>query len=170
MKKLIAVLSFILLASQALMAQKINTKVYDARLEQEVLVGPCTRQALTSGEFGNYYNPEYKDYKPSEKLINKLKTKINDVSIVVVFGEWCGDSQEQVPRFMKIVDKAGMDSANISLVAVNRAKEAVVQDISEYNIERVPTFIVFNGDAEIGRIVETPYNSLEEDLWEILNK
>ncbi len=170
MKKLIVVLLFILPFSGTSFAQKVNVTAYDSALNQKVLVGNCNRQALTSGEFGNYFNPEYKEYKPSEKLINELRTKINNVSIVVVFGEWCGDSQEQVPRFIKIMDEAGMDSSNITLIAVNRAKEAVVEDISMYNIERVPTFIVFKGDAEIGRIVETPYNSLEEDLWEILNK
>ena len=170
MKNLIVVLSFILLAGQALMAQKANTKVYDARLKQEVLAGPCNRQALTEGEFGTYFNPEYNDYKPSEQYINKLKEKINAVTIVVVFGEWCGDSQEQVPRFMKIMDAAGMKASNLKLIAVNRDKDAVIEDISPYHIERVPTFIVFNGDDELGRIVETPSTTLEEDLWKIINK
>jgi thiol-disulfide isomerase/thioredoxin len=170
MKNLFAILVFILFAGQVLVAQKVNTIVYDSRLEQEVLAGPCNRQALTEGEFGTYFNPEYNGYKPSEKYISNLKGNINSVSVVIVFGEWCGDSQEQVPRFMKIMDEAGMKASNIKLIAVNRDKDAVVEDISRYHIERVPTFIVFKDETESGRIVETPETRLEEDLWKIISK
>ena len=38
------------------------------------------------------------------------------------------------------------------------------------NIERVPTFIIYRGEKEIGRIVETPKKSLERDLWNIVKK
>lgn len=170
MKNLIVVLGFIFLLSQALIAQKVNSKVYDSRLDQEVLAGQCNRQGLTEGDFGSYFNPEYKAYNPSEKVINNLKQKINTVSIVVVFGEWCGDSQEQVPRFVKIMDEAGMQVSNLKFIAVNRDKDAVVVDIDKYKIERVPTFIVFKNHLELGRIVEIPATTLEEDLWEIINK
>jgi hypothetical protein len=39
-----------------------------------------------------------------------------------------------------------------------------------YRVERVATIIVTRGGAEIGRIVETPEKSLEEDLLDILER
>ncbi len=170
MKNLMTVLLFMLLTFQAAVAQNVNKRVYDSTLDQEVLAGLCNRQVLTKDEFGTYFNPEYKNYQPQTKFINKLKDKINTVSVVIVFGEWCGDSQEQVPRFFKIADEAKMDSSHLKLIAVNRNKDAVTEDISGYKIERVPTFIVFKGDTESGRIVETPSTTLEEDLWKIISK
>jgi uncharacterized protein (DUF1015 family) len=38
----------------------------------------------------------------------------------------------------------------------------------ELEIEKVPTFIVYRNGEEIGRIIETPIKSMEEDLYEIL--
>jgi hypothetical protein len=37
-----------------------------------------------------------------------------------------------------------------------------------YNFQRIPTIMVFQGGAEIGRIVESPEVSLEHDLLTIL--
>jgi len=42
-------------------------------------------------------------------------------------------------------------------------------DISALKIERVPTFIVYDGIKELGRIIETPAETLEEDLLMILS-
>ena len=57
---------------------------------------------------------------------------------------------------------------------VNRDKKNPESDIEYLNIERVPTFIFYKtgGDGskkEIGRIIETPVRSLEEDLLDILH-
>ena len=41
-------------------------------------------------------------------------------------------------------------------------------DIEDLNIELVPTFIIYKKGEEIGRIVETPYDTLEEDIWKIV--
>ncbi len=49
-------------------------------------------------------------------------------------------------------------------------KKAAPGLIDELEIEMVPTFIIMNGNKEIGRIVESPVNTLEEDLVEILTQ
>jgi hypothetical protein len=40
----------------------------------------------------------------------------------------------------------------------------------KFNIQRVPTTIVLRDGVELGRIVEYPEKSNEEDLLKILNK
>jgi hypothetical protein len=40
--------------------------------------------------------------------------------------------------------------------------------VADLNIERVPTFIIMNEGIEIGRIIETPEETLEADLLKIL--
>jgi len=170
MKNLFVFVLIMLFSYQVSEAQQVNQQIYDSTLNEDILTGPCTRDALLENDFGAIFKSEYKLYKPMKQVISELKEEVGSIDeIVIVFGVWCGDSQEQVPRFMKIVDQAGIPSGHLKIIAVNRKKDAVVEDISSYNIERVPTFIVYHNSEEIGRIVETPTETLEEDLLAIVN-
>jgi thiol-disulfide isomerase/thioredoxin len=164
---LTTLLGFLLIIS-TLQAQTLNKMVYDTILEQKVMIDYCDRSGLETGEFGTYFLPEYKAYEANDSLVQLLKGKINDYQITIVFGSWCSDSQEQVPRFYKILDQAGYDENNLTVIAVNRGKHTEEADISGLDIERVPTFIVYKHGEEAGRIIETPENTLEEDLWKIV--
>ncbi len=149
-------------------AQMLNNMIYDSAVEQKVLIDYCDRSGLETGDFGTYYTLEYNDYIVNDSLTRLIGQNINNYEITVVFGSWCSDSQEQVPRFYKILDKAGYNDAHLTIIAVNRGKQTTEANVSNLNIERVPTFIVYKKGKEIGRIVETPENTLEEDLWKIV--
>ncbi len=170
MKKILVITLTILLSNQLVVAQKVNQRIWDSKVKANVLVGPVNRKALNENEFGIYYKSEYERYQPSSVYINKLHDKMAGVDVVVIFGEWCGDSKVQVPRFMKVLDKAGLPSYNLKIYGVTRNKKGVIYDMSKYNIEKVSTFIVYQDGVELGRIVETPKKSLERDLWNIAKK
>jgi hypothetical protein len=55
-----------------------------------------------------------------------------------------------------------------TFTGVPRDRAARGPYIEGKDIERIPTFIIFLRDQEVGRIVETPRRSVEEDLWAIL--
>ncbi|MBI9035345.1 MAG: hypothetical protein JEZ03_12835, partial [Bacteroidales bacterium] len=48
--------------------------------------------------------------------------------------------------------------------------EAGDVDLGSFDVQRVPTFILTKENIEVGRIIETPELSLEEDLLQILNR
>jgi len=83
-------------------------------------------------------------------------------------GTWCSDSRREVPNFYKILDKLNYPDNKITLINVDRKKNGIEIDVSKLNIELVPTFIVYRNNTEIGRIIETPNESLERDLLKIL--
>ena len=83
-------------------------------------------------------------------------------------GTWCGDSQEQVPRFYRVLDEAKIDCKSMKVICVDGQKQCSDVQFEDYNIERVPTFIFYRKDKEIGRIIESPEVSLEEDFWGII--
>jgi len=87
-----------------------------------------------------------------------------------VLGTWCSDSQEQVPGFFKVLDKIRFDKKNVQMIAVDSAKEAGIIDLVNYNIQKVPTFIIYRKGREIGRIIEKPYMTLEKDLLMFFNE
>jgi uncharacterized protein (DUF1015 family) len=80
-------------------------------------------------------------------------------------GTWCSDSEMNVPIFFHVIDRAALAKENIRIFCVDRTK--TVEEM-ELNIEKVPTFIVYRKGEEIGRIIESPTKSMEEDLYEIL--
>lgn len=166
MKSLLLILAVIL--STVILAQEKNKIIVDEELNERVLIGPCDRDGLESEIFKEYYKNEYGDYKPDEAIVKKIKGLKKGVEIVIVMGSWCQDSEEQVPRFYKIIDQATIRDSKINLIAVNRAKTAGETDISALDIERVPTFIFYKKGREIGRIVETPTSTLEKDMLLIL--
>lgn len=154
-----------------LFGQEICQRLYDEKSETDILVGACTRENILGCAFVEDYNIEYPAYKPVDSIVQQLKDLIGSVNCVIVLGTWCGDSKEQVPRFFRIIDQTGVSFNKLQIYCVDRQKEAPGMEIkTTYNIEKVPTFIFFRGDAEIGRIVETPKTTLEKDLLDILLK
>lgn len=160
----------LLVGANALFAQTKNTEIRDPKLNRNVLVGFCDEKGLKQGEFGVYFNSQYETYTPKAKTVEKLKAKINDYELKVVFATWCSDSKIQVPRFYKILDLLDFNKSQLETIGVDRSKNALVVNIASLNIELVPTFIVYKHGEEIGRIVESPIKSLEDDLLKIISK
>lgn len=163
-----------LLTTNFLMAQT-PTFMFDEKSGQEIMLGKCDESYLKKGVFGEYYSLEYPNYIPNPEIINQInnlvKTNKTQYEVVVVLGTWCGDSKDQVPRFMKIMDTINNPLLSIqSYICVDRTKSAPNTSMEDYKIEKVPTFIFYKNSIEIGRIVETPLKSIETDMLEILKK
>jgi len=169
MKNIIFVL--LLVFSSHLFAQELNKVIIDPKLEKEVLIGKCDREGLKSEVFAEYFNEGYNNYVPDANTIKQMKKrkKKKGISIVIVMGSWCGDSEEQVPKFYKILDEIGFKESKVELISVDGAKRAGDEDISGLNIQRVPTFFFYKDGREIGKIVETPTSSLEKDMLLIVS-
>jgi len=133
-----------------------------------VLIGRIDRSLLFQ-EF-----PEWdlglKYYRPDPAVLDSLRKISKRVSMEIFLGTWCGDSRREVPHFFKIVDELGTDLfADIQLWAVNRGKKIPDSDLADKrNIEYVATFIIYDGDNELGRIIEMPEKSLEKDILRII--
>ncbi len=168
MNNKIVLLSLIMLFGFQSMAQVMNSVVVNPDTKTKMLIGYCNEKGLEKGNYGIYFKSQYDVYKPSEKIIKKLSDKLNDIEITIVLGTWCSDSQREVPRFYKVLKDAGYNTKRVKVIAVNKNKEAIVVDIKKMDIVKVPTFIIYKNDVEIGRIIETPNKSLEKDFWNIV--
>lgn len=169
-KQFLITLSLVLTLSSAAYSQHQNKVVKDSRLNRDVLVGICNNKGLQGPLFGTYFNQQYNNYKPDQKKIDLLKQNLNKTRITIVFGSWCGDSKMQVGRFYKILDETGFNHTRLTTIAVDRSIHAGTMNIKNLNIHRIPTFIVYYKGKEMGRIIESPNTSLENDLWEIVRK
>ncbi len=165
--KIIVAVLIVLSGFQAT-AQMLNSMVVDPKTKTKMLIGYCNKTGLEKDIYGVYFKSQYDIYKPADTYVKKLETKLNDVEITIVLGTWCSDSQREVPRFYKVINEAGYNDKRVKVIAVDKTKEAIVVDIKDLNIEKVPTFIIYRDNVEIGRIIETPKKSLEKDLWKII--
>jgi thiol-disulfide isomerase/thioredoxin len=150
---------------------QLNRVILDTNIDKAILYGYCTEQGLKeSPVFSNYWKKEYPAYTPKLDFLETLNDSLQTVKIVVVFGSWCPDSQREVPRLMRILDELNYPLDSLTIIAVNRMKTVDDIDIKHYMIEFVPTIIFYKNDFEIGRIVEMPMQSLEDDMASILMK
>lgn len=128
---------------------------------------------LDVSEFQQAWAAEWKQvenaYIPDSEIVNKLKPEIARLRVWcrISMGTWCSDSQIHVPAFLKI---AGQCSIPFEIWGVSREKECPWPDCTGWTVQYVPTFEVFSGPKEMGRIVESPVLSIEADMWNILQK
>lgn len=170
MKKTVLIF-FGLLFLCASYAQQINQTMVDPDIESEILIGTIDETGLQNSIFVEEWNlvqEEYTTEKITIKQIKKYFRKNKDARVDVFFASWCGDSQEHVPHFVKLAKKAKIK--DVSYIALSGDKSLPDKDISSFQIEYVPTFIVYKNDQELGRIIESPEISLEMDLLKIISQ
>jgi thiol-disulfide isomerase/thioredoxin len=166
---MIKILTIVLLLIITITAQDLNKTLIDSTSGKPILIGLANREAFVDTNFAWWFDSGYKFYRPDTNTIADLKKVSKDYSITIVMGTWCSDSRREVPRFYKILDELNYSDDNIKLINVDRDKVGIDNGVDSLNIELVPTFIIYSEDKEIGRIIETPNESLEKDMSKILN-
>lgn len=143
---------------------KHQTVVID---DEPMLLGETTQDQLFF-DFPKWKNV-YNSYIPKKDVVEKLKSISGPLRVEVFFGTWCSDSRRDVPAFLKIInsDKT-LSSMPYKLFAVDRSKHTPDGLAVKRGIERVATFIFYKNETEIGRIVEFPDDTIEEDMAFIL--
>jgi hypothetical protein len=109
-------------------------------------------------------------YTPNEVSLEILRSISYPVEIEVVLGTWCPDSKRHVSEYFKVLDVLDNPNFFSTYIGIPRNKEARTPYIEGKDIQKVPTFIVRVDGQEIGRIIEIPAQSIEEDLLDILKR
>jgi thiol-disulfide isomerase/thioredoxin len=163
-KKFIFVFFIIILFSSVAFSQ--DYKFIDDG-DETVLVGITSRTVYQDSNFADWFNMEYTNYKVDTKLIQKIGATLEGKLIKIVLGTWCSDSRREVPRFVKILDFIDFPFDKVLFINVDREKKGLDSETTGLNVEFVPTFIFYQDGTELGRIVESPIESLEKDLLNI---
>ncbi len=154
----------------------VNTPVIHQEIKNEsgqlILVGHHPISVLQEPNYNSWFMNSYKAYTVDSTTAIACKANLQNKSMTIFLGSWCGDSKREVPRMLKILETAGMDTNRVSLVFVdnstNSYKQSPQHEEQNRNIHHVPTFIIYDGNNEMGRIIESPVISLEKDIQAIL--
>lgn len=133
--------------------------------QQMILTGVVSPQTLAAE---SWFSENYAPYQVDTDTLNKLNTLKTATKISVIIGSWCPDCHRETPRFIKIIEALNNPNIQVEYIAVDRNKQDPQQLAAQYDFKRIPTFIVMQNNQEIGRIVESPKISLEQDLAKIL--
>ncbi len=133
--------------------------------EKPNLVGKAHAEQLKKEPFNTWFDSGYDTYKP--EFVNELKQTIGTTKISVFMGTWCEDSQNQVPKFYKIMNELGVKTSSIELITMDKSKKTPQNLEAGLNITNVPTFIFYQEGKEVNRIVESPIETLERDMLKI---
>ncbi|MFB0517001.1 MAG: thiol reductase thioredoxin [Candidatus Neomarinimicrobiota bacterium] len=148
--------------------QEAEKKSAERPTEPPMLLGVVDRAELGKEPYSKWFVSEYEAYDLDRAVLDSLKGLLADIDIEIFMGTWCSDSRREVPRFYKILDSLGFSDQRVRLVGLDRGKVSPGHEEKGMNIHHVPTFIFYLDQVEIGRIIETPVQSLEQDMKAII--
>ena len=140
---------------------------YEQSDANEILIGQITAEQLTSN-FKAFDNTERKTHISEESIASLTEIK-GTYSIKAFLGTWCHDSEREIPILLDIINGAKNPNLQLSLIALNEDKEDPKGLAKQYQIRYTPTIVIEANGIEIGRIVERPANSLEDNILSIIN-
>lgn len=166
----ILVFVYMLFFTCCVQQEPINNIVYSEKVKQDILLGAVDRSGFQAEQFRNWFNSEYTSYEVEKEIMDSISfDSWENMNITVILATWCPDSRRELPRFLKIIDYAEFPDENITYISLNRDKQVPGMDLSNLDIKKVPTMIFYRGDKEIGRIIESPIQSLEKDIYKFIN-
>src|SRR5690606_36198608 len=99
----------------------------------------------------------------------RLKEKgIQHMTWKVYLGCWCSDSEKLLPEFESIREALDIPRENIRYFVLDIEKKSPEQNEKVDSIAFLPTFILYSGETELGRIVETAKPNLESAILALL--
>ncbi|MGM0580925.1 MAG: hypothetical protein ACQETL_09620 [Bacteroidota bacterium] len=169
MKKLLTFAITAIITISTLKAQEIqfyNTEEGDKHIWGEFPVDYLKEDTT----YSSWYNKNYDAFTLEKTDYDWIKNLEND-SVEIYLGTWCGDSQEWVPQFLKLWDEMGLSRDQLKFTALYGSGEDYKQgpngEEEGLNIHRVPTFIFKENGEEYARIVESPSTDLLTDVAQI---
>lgn len=132
------------------------------------LVGEITQADLQKENYNHWYSFYKEDYQVNQEVLKSFEDKIDDFDIKIFIGTWCPDSQSNGPAFFKILEQTDYDMDRVQMFSLDRAKKSLDGQENQFGVSHVPTFVFLKDGKEVGRIVENPINSLEEDIRDIV--
>lgn len=134
--------------------------------KEYILLGEITADSLRNDTACKWFSHP-PPYTPCEAYTGKLAAVADKLFVKIYCGNWCEDTQRELPRFMKVVSATGI---KYSLYFLDRNKQSSSGDEKPDSVLFLPTFILLKDGKEIGRVVESAPYGIEKHLADLLKK
>ena len=136
----------------------------------KILKGLISRELLTGDTAFQWFTANQSGYVPNTEAVEALKTKGDQVQLLVFGGTWCDDTKYLLPKFFSILDAADFPEKRLTLVGVDHDKKTTTHLSEDMHITHVPTFIILKNGKEMGRVeVYGKNGQWDRELADIIN-
>lgn len=169
----LALISTVLLGCQAQVANspEPDPATSTPRPKPTPLVGDLTLDALEA--YAGWEAVRTTTYTPDEAAMEVIRSQAQNLRVLIFLGTWCPDSTREVPRFVQIMQQAGIPEERLTLIGLDYTKVDAEGRTEQWGVEYVPTIILLDEQGqELGRIVERPSETetLEGDIRAMLER
>jgi|SRR6218665_412389 len=136
----------------------------------KIFKGLISRTLIETDTSFKWYAQNIKPFTPDKNAIAGLQKYKDSLQFIVFMGTWCEDSHFVIPRFFSLLDAGSYSSGKVSLIGVDRNKQAPDNLSESLHVTNVPTIIVMKNGKELGRVVEYGKSGLfDKDLGQVIN-
>ena len=116
-----------------------------------------------------WFKDNYDSYDLDTKTFDYNFSNLDKFQIEIYMNTKCHDSEREVPRLIKILNRLNFSEDNLKIVLLNSKKQSSQGYENGKNITNTPTIIFLSESIEKNRIVEFPNENLEKDILNIIN-
>ena len=132
--------------------------------------GEVDKDYLFNSKNTKWFPKNYDSYKSDIFLSENNFDNIDNFIIELYMGVTCHDSEREIPRLIKILDEINFPDNQLNIFLLKRDKTSDYEYEKGKNITNTPTIIFYKDSIEINRIVEFPIETLERDIYKIINE
>ena len=130
------------------------------------LRGKITTEQLYAG--APVFRENARKSTPDAVAVKRIREIGWKLKIVVFLGTWCPDSTREMPKLLKMLEAANNPNISLDLYAVSTSMEDGAGLTKKHRVRAVPTIIFFRDGRELGRIIESPATTMENDFLKII--
>ncbi|MBC8297815.1 MAG: thioredoxin [Pelagibacterales bacterium] len=135
----------------------------------DIIDGKVDKNYLFKSSNTQWFPKNYNLYETDVFLSDNNFGNLDDFIIELYMGVKCHDSEREVPRLIKILDEINFSDDKLNIYLLKRDKTSDYGYEKGKNITNTPTIIFYKDSIEINRIVEFPIETLERDIYKIIN-
>ncbi len=134
-----------------------------------VIDGKVDRDYLFNSSNTKWFPKNYNSYETDIFLSENNFDNLDHFIIELYMGVKCHDSEREIPRLIKILDEINFSDDQLNIYLLKKDKTSDYGYEKGKNITNTPTIIFYKDSIEVNRIVEFPIETLERDIYKIIN-
>ena len=139
-------------------------------LNYNLIDGEVDKDYLFNSKNTKWFPKNYDSYKSDIFLSENNFDNLDNFIIELYMCVTCHDSEREIPRLIKILDEINFPDNQLNIFLLKRDKTSDYEYEKGKNITNTPTIIFYKDSIEINRIVEFPIETLERDIYKIINE
>ncbi|NVK88168.1 MAG: thioredoxin family protein [Gammaproteobacteria bacterium] len=153
----LALMSLLLFAATAAAERASNTATQGNITATELLEAHAT------------FRSGFSAYQPATAELESLASIQQPITLWIVFGTWCHDSEREVPIVLKLLSAAANPNITVHLVSVEQDKQIPPALGVPFTIEYTPTLVLLDAQGKtMARWVEHPDSDWATDISQAL--